>query len=356
METTRPQSRELPRNVLTVVFILGLMIGCLWVLRPFLTALVCAATIAISTWPLLTWLQRTWGGRRSLAIAGLMAVLGIAILAPVYFGAVATVQGAGALSALARDLPNRPWPPLPERIVTVPILGQRLQTAWGDLAQGGALGLKARLSENTGEILGWLAGRLGNLAGMFVQVLVTLAITGLLYARGERVAEVLLGFARRLAGTPGEEAARLAALATRGVGLGVVLTPLIQSILAGIGMAAVGAPHAGVFALAVLVSCLAQIGPIPPLLLPVALLYWRGAAFAASGLLVWTLVVHILGPIVRPLLIRRGIDLPLVLIISGVIGGVMAFGVVGLFIGPVLLAVGTTLLQNWIAEGSVGTI
>jgi predicted PurR-regulated permease PerM len=349
-----PDAPDLPRTVLGVLFILGLAGGCLWILRPFLTALVGATTIAISTWPMLKGLERRWGGRRGLAIAFMMGLLAIAILAPLYFGAVTTVQSAGALSAWVRDLPNRTLPALPDWLVGAPVLGPRLQKAWGELAAGGGEGLRTRLSEHTGEILRWLMGRLGNLAGMLGEVLVTLGITGLLYARGENVAAVLLRFARRLAGSQGEQAARLAALATRGVGLGVVLTPLIQSILAGVGMAAAGAPHVGLFSLAVLLSCLAQAGPIPALLIPVAWLYARGAVLPASGLLAWALVVHISGPIVRPLLIRRGVDLPMVLIISGVIGGVMAFGAVGLFIGPVLLAVAATLLQSWMAEGDEG--
>jgi predicted PurR-regulated permease PerM len=318
--------------------------------------LVGGATIAISTWPMLLGLERRLGGRRWLAIASMMALLAIAILAPLYYGAVATVQGAGALSAWVHDLPHRTLPALPDWLVGVPLLGTRLETAWGKLAAGGGEGIRARLSEHTGEILRWVMGRLGNLAGMAVEVLVTLGLTGLLYARGERVAATLLRFARRLAGMRGEQAARLAALATRGVGLGVVLTPLIQSILAGIGMAVAGAPRVGLLSIAVLLSCLAQAGPIPAVLIPVIWLYARGAVLPASGLLAWALVVHIIsGPIVRPLLIRRGVDLPMVIIIAGVIGGVVAFGAVGLFIGPVLLAVATTLLQSWMAEADDGT-
>jgi predicted PurR-regulated permease PerM len=355
MAAPDPDTHDLSRSVLVVLFILGLTVCCLMILRPFLTALIGATTIAISTWPMLTGLERRLGGRRGLAITGMMALLAIAILAPLYFGAVATVQSAGALSAWVRDLPTRTLPALPDWLVGVPLLGPRLEGAWGELARGGGEGIRARLSAHTGEILRWLMGRLGNLAGMLVEVLVTLGITGLLYARGEHVAAVLLRFARRLAGTQGEQAARLAALATRGVGLGVVLTPLIQSILAGIGMAVAGAPRVGLLALAVLLSCLAQAGPIPALLIPVVWLYSRGAVLAASGLLAWALVVHISGPVVRPLLIKRGVDLPMVLIISGVIGGVVAFGAVGLFIGPVLLAVATTLLQSWMAEDGEGT-
>ena len=350
MATPDRETHDLARSVLVVLFILGLTVGCLLILRPFLTALIGGATIAISTWPMLTGLERRLGGRRGLAIAGMTALLAIAILAPLYFGAVATVQGVGALSAWVRDLPNRTLPALPDWLVGVPLLGPRLEGAWGELAAGSGEGIKARLSAHTGEILRWLMARLGNLAGMLVEVLVTLGITGLLWARGEKVAAFLLRFARRLAGTHGERAARLAALATRGVGLGVVLTPLIQSILAGIGMAVAGAPRVGLLAIAVLLSCLAQAGPIPALLIPVIWLYAHGAVLAASGLLAWAIVVHVSGPIVRPLLIKRGVDLPMVLIVSGVIGGVVAFGAVGLFIGPVLLAVATSLLESWMAD------
>jgi len=346
-----PDTRDLTRVVLAVLFILGLTAGSLWILRPFLTAMVGGATIAISTWPVLAALERRWGGRRGLATAAMMALLAIAILAPLYFGAVATVQSAGALAAWVHDLPQKTLPPLPDRLAAAPLLGPRLQKAWGQLAApGGGEALRARVAVHSGAILRWLAGRIGGLVGMLVQTLLTLAVTGILYARGERVAAVVLRFARRLAGSRGEEVARLAALATRGVGLGVVLTPLIQSILAGVGIAAAGAPHVGLLALLVLLSCLAQAGPIPALLVPVLWLYARGSVFAATGLLVWALVVHVSGPIVRPILIKRGVDLPMVLIISGVIGGVMAFGAVGLFIGPVLLAVTTTLLGNWMAD------
>ncbi|HXK12063.1 MAG TPA: AI-2E family transporter [Vicinamibacteria bacterium] len=355
MPSREADARDLTRTVLAVSFILGLTASCLWILRPFLTALVGGTTIAISTWPLLTGLERRLGGRRGLAITVVMALLAIAILAPLYFGAVATVQGAGALSAWLHELPNKTLPPLPERLVGVPLFGPRLEKAWADLAAGGSEGLKARLSAHTGTIVRWVMGRLGNLAGMAVEVLLTLGITGFLYARGEKVSATLLRFARRLAGTRGEQAARLAALATRGVGLGVVLTPLIQAIIAGIGIATAGVPRVGLLGLVVLLSCLAQVGPIPAMLIPVGWLYARGAVIPASGLLAWAIVVHISGPIVRPLLIKRGVDLPMVLIISGVIGGVMAFGAVGLFIGPVLLAVATTLLESWMAEGDEGT-
>ena len=350
MAATEGNPPDLARNVLEVLCILGLTAVCLKILSPFLTAVICAATIAIATWPMLNGLQRRLGGNRGLAIAVLMAALTLAFVIPIYFGVMTAIQSMGALSEWVRGLSQRPLPPLPDWLVSLPVLGARIQTAWSDLAAGGSEGIRSRLSENSNEIMRWLIVRLGNFAGMLAQVLVTLGITAAMYVRGEQVAAVLLRFFRRLAGANGERAARLAALATRGVALGVVLTPLIQAILAGIGMAIAGVPSFGLLAAIVLVSCLAQAGPIPALLLPVIWLYARGATLPATLLLGWALVIHITGPVLRPLLIKRGVDLPFSLILSGVIGGVMAFGVVGLFLGPVLLAVGATLLENWMAD------
>lgn len=352
---------DLTHTVLMVLVILGLTLGVVWILRPFLTALIGAATIAISTWPMLIGLQRRLGGRRGAAIACLLLLLASALVAPLCFGAIATAQGLGALSAFIRELPGKSLPALPPWVAGIPGLGSRAAHAWNEVTAAGGEGLRARLSEHSLEVVQWLLGRLGDLASLLGSAAVTLGITGIFYARGEEISAAVLRFARRLGGPSGEQAARHAALATRGVGLGVVLTPFIQSILAGVGMAVAGVPHVGLFALAVLISCLAQAGPIPAVVLPAIWLFARGSTIAAIALLAWAVVVHLSGPVVRPILIRRGVDLPMAIILSGVIGGVVAFGAVGLFIGPVLLAVATTLLQTWMGEdgedvaGAAGT-
>jgi predicted PurR-regulated permease PerM len=351
MVAAAQDARDLPRAVLLVLFILALTVGCLWILRPFVTVLIGATTLAICTWPMLTRLQGWFGGHRGVAVVGMMVGLLIAILAPLYFGVVATIENVSALSAWVRDLPHQSFPALPHWLVAIPLLGSKLQGAWDHLAAAGPEGLRTRFSDNATEILQFVRKAVGGLAGLLIQTFATLAITAILYVRGESFGDSVLRFARRLGGVHGEEAARLAASATRGVGLGVVLTPLIQSIFAGIGLAVAGVPHAGLFAVAVLLSCLAQAGPIPALVIPVGWLYARGEALHATVLLAWALVVHISGPVLRPLLIRRGVKLPMLMILFGVIGGVAAFGAIGLFIGPVILAVAATLLERWIDEG-----
>jgi len=170
--------------------------------------------------------------------------------------------------------------------------------------------------------------------------------------RGEEAAAGVRAFARRLAGPRGEQAVTLAGQAIRAVALGVVVTAVVQAVLGGIGLAVACVPLASFLTALMFVLAIAQIGAGPVLLLAVAWLYWSGSPAWGTAMLVWTLIVGSLDNIMRPLLIKRGADLPLVLIFAGVIGGLLAFGLVGLFVGPVVLAVAYTELAAWVSEGA----
>ena len=185
---------------------------------------------------------------------------------------------------------------------------------------------------------------------MFVQFLLTVAITAILFYSGERVAGGVGRFARRLAGQRGEDMAILAAKTIRGVALGIVLTAIIQSGVAGIGFFVTGVPAAFFLAAIIFILALAQLPPLLVMVPAVIWLYWKGDPVWGTVLLVWTIFVAIIDNIVRPLLIRKGVDLPLLLILTGVIGGLIAFGIIGLFIGPVVLAVTYRLLVAWVTS------
>jgi predicted PurR-regulated permease PerM len=186
---------------------------------------------------------------------------------------------------------------------------------------------------------------------MIVQFLLTVIIAAILYSNGETAAAGVRSFARRLAGQRGEEAAVLAARAIRGVALGVVVTAIMQATLSGIGLAVTGVPAAALLTGMTFMLCLAQIGPIPVLIPAVIWLFWKDGALWGSILLVFAVLAVALDSFVRPVLIRKGADLPLILIFAGVIGGLIAFGIIGLFIGPAVLAVTFTLLKAWISDG-----
>ena len=143
----------------------------------------------------------------------------------------------------------------------------------------------------------------------------------------------------------------LSGKAIRGVALGVGVTAFIQAVLAGIGMGIAGVPAAALLTAIIFMLCLAQIGPIPILIPAVIWIYWKVGTLWGTVLLIWSVLVGAIDNFIRPVLIRKGADLPLLLIFVGVIGGLMAFGIVGIFIGPVVLAVSHTLLKAWISGG-----
>jgi predicted PurR-regulated permease PerM len=183
---------------------------------------------------------------------------------------------------------------------------------------------------------------------LFVEFLLTVLLAAILYAGGETAANGVCRFAGRLAGQQGEEAVMLAGRAVRGVALGVVVTAMVQAVLGGIGLAVAGVPFASVLTAVMFILSIIQVGPVPVLLPAVGWLYWSGHPVAGTLLLVWTVVAGNLDNVLRPILIRKGADLPMLLILAGSIGGLIAFGIIGLFIGPVLLAVTYTLLTAWI--------
>ena len=167
---------------------------------------------------------------------------------------------------------------------------------------------------------------------------------------GETAARGVLRFGRRLAGARGDHVVRLAGQAIRGVALGVVVTAVVQSVLGGIGLAIAGVPFAAVLTAVMFMLALAQIGPAPVLLGALVWLWWQDSTGWFIAMLIWSIAVGSLDNVLRPILIKRGADLPLLLIFAGVIGGLFGFGLLGLFVGPVLLAVAYTLLDAWVAE------
>jgi predicted PurR-regulated permease PerM len=193
-----------------------------------------------------------------------------------------------------------------------------------------------------------LIGQLGTFGGILLQFVLTVIASAVLYAYGEEAAGFMHRFGRRLAGEHGENAVVLSGQAIRGVAMGVVVTALVQSLIGGIGLAIAGVPFATILTAVMFLLAVAQIGAVPILGLAVAWLYWSGDATWGTFLLVVTVIAGTLDNVLRPVLIKAGADLPLLLIFLGVIGGLIAFGLIGIFVGPLVLAVAYTLLSAWL--------
>jgi predicted PurR-regulated permease PerM len=194
----------------------------------------------------------------------------------------------------------------------------------------------------------WTADTMRGAGWLFVQFLLTVGIAAIMYAKGERGAEGLQRFGRRLAGDTGAHVVRLSAQAIRGLALGVVVTAMVQAVLAGLGLAVAGVPFAALLASVAFVLCIAQLGPALVLAPVVAWLYWKGSVTAGTAMLFWTLVVVLLDNVLRPILMTKGAGLPLWLMLAGVIGGLLGFGLIGIFVGPLVLTVSYTLLGSWL--------
>ena len=348
MEPNR--SPDLARTTLQLLALAALIGTSLWIMRPFLVALVWAATVAIATWPLLLRAQSWFGGRRGLAVALMTIVFLLILVVPLYF-AIRTITGnIGQIAEWSKSLATLIQYQPPAWVEAFPVVGAKLATYWRNLAAAGPDEIKAYLAPFAHTVTLWFLSQVGNLGMLLVQFLLTTMIAAILYANGETAARSTLTFARRLAGPAGEKAVLLAAQAVRGVALGVVVTAIVQSILGGAGLAIAGVPFAALLTAVMFILSIAQIGPAPVLIGAVILVYSRSGALWGTGLLVWAIFCVTIDNVLRPVLIKRGADLPLLLIFAGVIGGLIAFGVIGLFIGPVVLAVAYTLLIDWVSE------
>ncbi len=343
-------SRDVARTTLAVLFIGMLIAGSFWVLRPFLFGVAWAAMIVIATWPLMLATQARLWGKRSLAVCVMMTVLLLVFVTPFVLSIGTIVANSDNIAGWFKSLANFTIPLPPERMEKLPLVGAKFAAGWKKIAAASQEELTARLSPYSGQMVSWLLAKLGGLGKMLVQVLLTLVISAILYLKGEAAATGMRRFARRVAGPQGENAARLAAEAIRAVALGVVVTAFVQAVFAGIGLAVAGMPYAPLLTALIFVLGIAQLGPAPVMVPTVIWFYWKGDPWWGTAMLIWGIFVGVMDNFLRPLLIKRGANLPLLLLFAGVLGGLIAFGVVGLFIGPVLLAVTYTLLVAWIEE------
>jgi predicted PurR-regulated permease PerM len=346
---TQPQY-DLTRITL-VVLIIGILIsGSLWTLLPFLSALTWATMIVVATWPLMLRVQRATGNRRWIATAIMTGVMLAIFVVPFALATGKLFTSAAQGVEVARTFLDKGLPPPPAWVDRFPLIGEKISAPWQELSDGGPDAVAEMAHPYLRTAAAWVLAVVGNAGMLVLHFILTVIIAAILYANGESAAQGVLMFARRVGRERGEKAVQLAAAAIRGVALGVIVTALVQSLFAGLGLWVSGIPRPGLLLAVVFVLGIAQIGPLPVLLPAVGWLYWSGHAGWATALLIWSILVGTMDNFLRPVLIRRGVDLPLLLIIPGVIGGLIAFGVVGLFIGPVLLAVTYTLLESWIKE------
>jgi predicted PurR-regulated permease PerM len=347
-----PEKRvDLARIVLAILFLAALILYSLWILSPFLPSIIWATTLVVATWPLMREVESWLGGRRLLAVTVMTLALLLVFFLPFAAAIVVIIDNTGLIVDWVDRLAAMEPPPPPSWLGDIPLVGEPALHFWQDIASSGIHELMLWLKPYAGLLTRQALSTLGSVGLVMVQFLLTVAISAILYARGEAAAAEVIRFGRRLAGERGEQSLLLAGQAIRGVALGVVVTAFVQAAVSGAGLLLAGVPFAPILAATAFLFCIAQVGPGPVMIPAVIWMFTGPSAVWAGILLAFTVVAMTLDNFLRPILIRRGADLPLLLILAGVIGGLLAFGLIGLFIGPTILAVGHTLLQAWIAEG-----
>lgn len=346
--------RDVVRATLSVLLI-GAMIGASFlVLRPFLASAVWATMTVIASWPLMLFIQRKLWNKRGLAAAVMTCLFLIIFIFPILFAIGTIVQNADQIINWARLLGNLATPEAPDWLKALPYVGKRIAGRWQEIAATTPEEIRDRILPHLGTFIRWFLGQVGNLGSLLLHFLITLIIAAVLYLKGEAAAAAVNEFARRIAGIRGEESVRLAGQAIRAVAMGVVASALLLAAFTWAGLMAAGIPGATLLTAISFMLAIAQLGTVPVLLCASLWLYWSGDIGWAAVLVVWSCLASALDHFLRPFLIKKSGNLSLILVFPGVIGGLISFGFIGIFVGPVVLAVAYTLLAAWVRKSDAG--
>jgi predicted PurR-regulated permease PerM len=343
------QRSQLISNAIVLGCVAALLWGVLAVLRPFLSALVWAAIIVVATWPIMLRVERLFGGHRGLAVAAMSSGLFIAVVGPVALLLGTLITRLPELRDLGARLFSGPWPEPPAWLERMPY-GAEMSLQWQQAAARTPEYWGGVVTPYIGKTALWLSQHVGTIGSVTVDFLLTLILVVVFYLHGEALARWTLRLAKRVGGARGLESAVLAAQTMRAIAAGVVVTALVEAILSGLGLWAVGIPAAAVLTSIIFILCVMQIGPMPILIPGVVWLLFQQHLVWGIALAVWAVLLSVGDGILRPWLIQRGAKLPFILVVGGVIGGLLAFGVTGIFVGPMLLAIAQRLMERWMSE------
>jgi predicted PurR-regulated permease PerM len=332
--------------------LLGLLLYWTWkVVGPFVTVALWSAILTVALYPVFDWLARRLGSRRLAATLITLLCLMI-VIGPVTwlgFGLIGSAEY--VVKGFDSNLFSIPLPP--ESVKGWPLIGEQAYQLWTRAASD----MKAILLDvapSFKPVGGKLLDIAGNVVFGLLEFVAAIIIAGFLYSPGPRLVQSLGAFLRRIFGQRSEEMLKLAGATIRNVSRGVVGVALVQSFLAGLGFLAVGIPAAGFLSFVALVLGIIQIGPA---ILFIPIIVWSWWVMDTTAALLFTaymIPVGLVDNVCRPFVMARGLATPMPVIIVGVIGGTMAYGISGLFLGPIVLSVTWALLVAWVQDDGLG--
>ena len=334
-------------RLLVQILLLVLFGASLWVMAPFWSALFWGAVLAFASWPLMRLLTRALRGRESLA-AGILTLGWMLLVAgPLVWLGFNLADHVRDATTFAKDVQLEGLPEAPAWLAGIPLIGERLVSMWDTIDEQGAA-LLVTIKPYLGQVGNWLLARSAQIGGGILELTLSIVFVFFFYRDGPRLAAFVHGLLERLIGERADYYQDLVAGTVQRVVNGVIGTAAAQALLALIGFLIAGVPGALVLGLATFLLSLIPMGP-PLIWIPAtAWLVWKGQYGMAIFLGIWgTLIISGVDNVLKPYLISRGGNLPLVIVLLGVFGGLIAFGFIGLFIGPTLLAIAYSLLVDW---------
>ena len=344
---------EQARAYFRIALVALILVGAGWVLAPFLAAILFAAILVLTTWPLMAWIESRTKGRTTLAALLTTLLLALCVLLPMAYLAATIADGVAQLLGLLRAWFAAGNFAPPEWLASVPLVGEYAAAYWQKLAanQAELAQLGKQLFEPARKLLTAAASLIGQ--GLLELTLVVF-IAFFFYRDGRALAARLALLADKIGGALGARMLQLARTTIMGVMVGIVGTAAAQGVVALLGFLIAGVPGALLLGAGTFFLSMIPVGP--PLLWGGAAwwLYDQGQTGWAIFMVVWGVaVISSVDNFVKPLLISRTASLPILLIALGVFGGVLSFGFVGIFLGPVILALALTLAEGWSAPAKL---
>jgi predicted PurR-regulated permease PerM len=329
-----------------VGLVLLLIAWCFGIIRPFITPVVWGIILAVAVFPAFQWLATRIGGRQKLA-ASIVSLVGFTIVIVPATMFTSSLVDSGQQIAETADLDAIEVPPPPAEIRDWPLIGKSVHKLWAQ-AHRSIEPLVVRFSPQLKEAALWLFGA-GVGAGLaVVQSLLSIVIAGVMLAGASSGAATATAISKRLLGADGEKFVKMASATVRSVAVGIVGVALIQAGLIGLGMVVVGVPHAAVWTLIALFLAVLQLPPTIVVLPVVIYMFSHLSTPVAVAFTVWEILAAVSDSVLKPILLARGVEVPMLVIFLGAIGGFMSAGFIGLFIGAVVLSLGYELGFGWV--------
>ncbi|BAO44037.1 AI-2E family transporter [Thiolapillus brandeum] len=321
----------------------------IYIASPFIGAVVWGGIIAIGSYPLYQWLQKKTGLGKNMAATVLTLVMLTILVVPSVMLSGALIEEASDISGYMQDGHELSIPPPPDNVANWPVVGRKLHSFWTHAAENPreALGnIEPQL-----KMLGkWLIGAAAGTGLGILMFIFSIIIAGIFLATASKGRAASVAIFDRLTGNRGEELTNLSRSTVRSVVNGILGIAIIQTLLAGLGFLAMGIPGAGILALICLVLAVVQID-ILIILIPLSIYAFSSAGTGAAVLfLIWNIAVGLMNNILKPILLARGVKAPMAIIFIGAIGGLIAHGLVGLFVGAVVLVLAYTLFTLWLDD------